>query len=990
LRVHFYAVLAFPVLTTEPECYVPTFVHNTTPGHVAVEVSANGMDYTASDVVFEYQHSITVTQLEPRHGPINGGTEVLVVGTSFANSSLLHVRFGEGGSGVVSVVRYYNSTHVRCLAPPQLYPGSVVVQVSNNGFARSADFSRGGLLFTYNTPIRHLRFVPKTGSVNGGDDVLVFGKSFINTPQLKCRFGAVIVQATWLGDGELLCTSPPHVPGYYALEVTNNDQDYTHLGVPFWYFVDAVLERITPISGPVPSAGSEVTVYGRNFINMTTLACRFGQQTVPARFRSPTELSCFTPSNVDLTWKDISVQANRMPDPHHGSRLLFPSAHFYPLYLSKLVRVEVTNNGQDFTDSGIVFLYQRDAEVTGVTPNVGQDTGATSLFVSGTHFVNTTSLRCRIGPNVAPATFITSELVLCFAPPFSTMQTNMQLHLQNAVVEVSNNGLDFTSDWAIFQYENSCPSGFYCPAQDRHSQFLCPRGTYCPGTGNFNFTLCPRGAYQPNWGRENCLRCPIGFMCPRAGMHAPQICPAGFVCDVTGIEEAEQPCPPGHFCLEGTATTATTCGHRTMSSKLFPSLTLAERPSTKRLNRREGTQELVLGARNTACFNNETQDFGLAMSPYPARFWMEAHLLPLAPGASFMPIRGRFCLDDSCMRIQEDMALVDSAFDYASSDFALRRPVPCPAGTYCHIGTTMDVTDMKNLSTPQPCFESMYCPQGSQNPAEFKCPSGFYCPFGQKLPCPIGTYCPREAQWDPVPCPPGTYNAMVGQTICTDCPRGYICPGFGRVQPAVCPRGMVCSSTRLSSPNIQCPLGNWCGNGTLTSDPFRNDTSLRPYPCQPGSYCMGGVGFDEVRKGDMAYAQPCVEGFYCQLGSTSPKGSGLCPKGFFCKEGTSVPEPTPQGYFAELLGIVQPAQCRPGYYAPTIETVKCYPCPPGSQCENDGMPEAKICPPGTFRTTVDDSGVMCMGCPQGTWAKKLGTAGYARVHCMPTRRCVSH
>ena len=88
----------------------------------------------------------------------------------------LHVRFGEGGSGVVSVVRYYNSTHVRCLAPPQLYPGSVVVQVSNNGFARSADFSRGGLLFTYNTPIRHLRFVPKTGSVNGGDDVLVFGK----------------------------------------------------------------------------------------------------------------------------------------------------------------------------------------------------------------------------------------------------------------------------------------------------------------------------------------------------------------------------------------------------------------------------------------------------------------------------------------------------------------------------------------------------------------------------------------------------------------------------------------------------------------------------------------------------------------------------------------------------------------------------------------------------------------------------------------------
>lgn len=58
--------------------------------------------------------------------------------------------------------------------------------------------------------------------------------------------------------------------------------------------------------------------------------------------------------------------------------------------------------------------------------------------------------------------------------------------------------------------------------------------------------------------------------------------------------------------------------------------------------------------------------------------------------------------------------------------------------------------------------------------------------------------------------------------------------------------------------------GFYCPNGTVTSDPFRNDTTLRPYPCSPGSYCLGGVGFSEVRSGDYLYAQTCPAGFFCE------------------------------------------------------------------------------------------------------------------------------
>ena len=232
--------------------------------------------------------------------------------------------------------------------------------------------------------------------------------------------------------------------------------------------------------------------------------------------------------------------------------------------------------------------------------------------------------------------------------------------------------------------------------------------------------------------------------------------------------------------------------------------------------------------------------------------------------------------------------------------FALRRPVPCPAGMYCHPGTAVDKSNMFNYTTPQPCAESMYCPEGSIDPKGVgDCPRGFYCPFGVKIPCPVGTNCPRDGHWDPLSCSPGTFNGMVGQLKCSECPRGYICPGFGRIDPAICPPGYSCGKTGLKSPNSRCPPGFYCPTGTITSDPLRNDTTLRPYPCSPGSYCMGGVGYEATRSGDFLYAQVCTEGFFCELASTTPKGSGLCPAGFLCPAGTSNPIPSPKGYFAE-------------------------------------------------------------------------------------------
>ncbi|CAM9249368.1 unnamed protein product, partial [Phaeothamnion confervicola] len=729
-----------------------------------------------------------------------------------------------------------------------------------------------------------------------------------------------------------------------------------------------------------------------------------------------------------LRWSALSEARTRVADPlHGGSTQLFPASHYYPLYSQRLVGVEISCNSQDFTDTGVAFLYQADARVTAVYaaptgPNAGGAAGAaaavaagtgagggagTVLFVLGDNFVNSTSLVCRVGARVLPATFLGRELLMCRAPatpagaggaveneewglwygepgaasrelgprPEEAHRPAVRVGPRPGVlfVEVSNNGADFTADSQTFQVPGLCPSGSFCPAGAAGpvGPLACPQGAFCPGEGNANFTLCPPGTYQPQTAQSSCLRCPIGFHCPEFGLPAPRVCPAGRVCDVTGAAAADQPCPEGHFCLEGTATTATTCGHPQPSSRLFPALVHAVMPSTIGLGAPPSLYpELVLGARRTACWSNATDDFGLMVSGLPTRFWQERGELPLGTESAFVPLRGRYCLDDACLRLAdaEDFRAADAVFDY--SGFALRRPVPCPPNTYCRPGTAVGDAAVANYSAPQPCLESMYCPEGSAGPAGAgACPVGFHCPFGARMPCPVGTYCPRAGLWDPLACPPGTFNPMVAQERCTSCPRGYICPGFGRLAPAICPAGMVCSRGGLMSPNLRCAPGFYCPAGTVTSDPFRNDTTARPYPCTPGTYCPGGVGYAEVLVDNFLYAQACPAGFYCEAASTSPRGSGLCPPGFYCPEKTAVPIPTPPGYFADLEGTVDPSKCLPGYYAPTIESTECYPCPPGTTCEEDGMFIADICPPGTYRSTLEQDGLPCAGCPQGTWSK---------------------
>jgi hypothetical protein len=79
--------------------------------------------------------------------------------------------------------------------------------------------------------------LPTSGPVAGGTRVTVFGTNFINSAQLYCRFfGIVHRPATWISATKLECTSLTVFSAtQLALEVSNNNQDFTNDGVLYTY-----------------------------------------------------------------------------------------------------------------------------------------------------------------------------------------------------------------------------------------------------------------------------------------------------------------------------------------------------------------------------------------------------------------------------------------------------------------------------------------------------------------------------------------------------------------------------------------------------------------------------------------------------------------------------------------------------------------------------------------------------------------------------------
>lgn len=285
-------------------------------------MSNDNVSFSSEFMLFTYDRRTTITTLNPSTGVTSGGTEVLVIGEHFLNSTTARCKFGT----VVVPAKFVTDQSMVCTTPPNP-SGTVSVEITFNG----ADFSFSGAVFTYYPQARVDSIWPVLGSASeGGTIVTVHGEGFTNSAQLKCKFGNVVgVEATWLKSTAVLCKTPQHQPGLVMVQVSNNGVDFSSTAAEYLYVKETSVEKVRPTevleTGQVP-----ILVKGSNFLNTTTLACRFGEVSVRASFLTPWLVACTAPSH--------SAQ------PRLQRRVgLFP--------------VEVSVNGLDFTESGKTIEY---------------------------------------------------------------------------------------------------------------------------------------------------------------------------------------------------------------------------------------------------------------------------------------------------------------------------------------------------------------------------------------------------------------------------------------------------------------------------------------------------------------------------------------------------------------------------------------------------------------------------------------------------------
>ena len=949
-------------------------------GLTAVEISTNQIDWTKNRKKFYYHPRQTLTSFLPSTGTLEGQTLVQVFGSNFQNAPL-HCKFG---SQIVkgSVV---DSNLALCNAPVRQASGSVSFEITQN----SQDYSDSGLVYLYHDIIIN-HFDPPGGPSTGGTQVHISGSGFLNLNTLRCKFSDTVVVAVWISQEEIWCTSPEGHEGEADLEVSNNNADWSTQGTKFDYYTKTTVHRLAPSIG-VNAGNTQVTVFGTNFVNSTSLVCRFGVTVVPVlHFLSPSRLICnsvpydntkvavevsnnkrdFTANGVEYLYSESPVIKTLLPSsgPTTGQSIVtLVGDHFRhstdlrckfgsvlafgkwltpslitcrtPYGMTGIVTVEVSNNAVDFSFSDSQYLYYEQLEIKRISPSVGPSTrGGTIVTVEGSGVRNAFGLSCRFGFVVVPAHFISETLFQCRTPSSSPGLTTF---------EASSNRMDFTKSGKTFMFQAEITIRTLLP---NFGLDVGDTPVFLTGSNFFNSTAlsCRFGAkiVKAVFLSQDTIFC----------LSPPQ--PPGSV-DVAasnnGIEYTTERllfhyrvCPIGSFCIGGEIVTCP-AGAYCPANGLY-NFTLCAPGLYQDKTGQNKCKRCTIGS---IC-----PDFGM---PFPQdcppgyvcdRTGLVVPSKPCPPG--------HYCFSGTKTSNAKDVNVK-------------KRPLPCPQGFYCVAGAVTSVSILLNFTTPQPCFPGYYCSPGSETPhGQGPCPSGFHCPQyspGMVKACPPGTFCPRVGNVEPLPCKPGTYNENYAQSICNICPLGRMCPTFGLLTPRMCPAGYVCDETGKATWSKLCPAGFWCGEGTLTSN-ASSALQPKPNPCAPGTYCLMGVKTNRTVPGRLDTAQICVEGTYCETATGSPQGTAPCPRGYFCGSGVSEPVAARPGFYVSRPGSVIQVPCTPGTFTATSATVQCMDCPSGHSCADDGTITPAPCAAGTYRSITDS--VSCVYCPTGTWSTRKG------------------
>ena len=402
-------ILAFAVTSTSLKCVMPPSLFS---GYANVYLADQDKIAFPEYGVFEYIVDPVLYTSVPLLGPV--GTELLLRGMGFVRISQLQCFVG----GVEAQTVVLSDSALICTVPP-LKGGSVLVSLRTN----SQNFAPSTTLFTVRPTTKYFSLWPENGpSQRGGTIVTIKTSQLPNTVDLACQFGSTAVTAVRLSEESILCRAPPLESGFVNVSVLSEGVAIgTDPPLQFLYTPDCTVNKITPTHGS-SMGGYNVMILANNIINTTAIQCVFGPNLFARGiFISPTMMSCVVPP------VSASVSLN-----------------------NSSVALEISLNGQDYTDNRVPFMYESES-------------------LPGLYRPNVVPLIC---PNGTHCTSDRRNFTLCEPGHFQRIQQ------QDAC--------------------DPCPVGFVCPDFGMSSPQICPAGFVCDRLGlRYPATFCPMGHYCP-------------------------------------------------------------------------------------------------------------------------------------------------------------------------------------------------------------------------------------------------------------------------------------------------------------------------------------------------------------------------------------------------------------------------------------------------------------------------------------------------------------
>jgi len=312
-----------------------------------------------------------VLSISPTSGFMNGGTPVTLMGKNFSST-----RCGWGinqapscrfGNIETLQVAFVDTNTVVCTTPPLLTGVESEVMVS---IAIDGQSYVDGPNFMYLKAYGVNKVLPSAGSLEGNTIVTITGPGveelatsalvkygpYRNTDTMACIWiltsgRRLITPAAFINPKQAYCGTPSDPPVDYQQSAqvrlspnSRSEETQTSLTfVPFLFYVPPVLMLVADPIGSI-HGGNVVDILGSNFMDLDTIACKFGSKVVPAIFISNQHMQCTVP----------------------------------PAQRPVAVPCRISLNGQDFTKEAVTYNY---FDIDHIYPNQIPVRGGSRLLV---------------------------------------------------------------------------------------------------------------------------------------------------------------------------------------------------------------------------------------------------------------------------------------------------------------------------------------------------------------------------------------------------------------------------------------------------------------------------------------------------------------------------------------------------------------------------------------------------------------------------------